>query len=66
MQEFCQSKIYHCYLAISGHHSNDMSSVNTLHERKVCSIPYNMQNELHFISVYRVYSVSTDFFYVDM
>jgi hypothetical protein len=35
--KFCESKTDHCHYVISGCHSNELSSIDTWHERKLCS-----------------------------
>jgi hypothetical protein len=41
-----------------GYHRNELSSVNMLRERKLCS--RSVSSEQSFVSVYRVYSLSID------
>jgi hypothetical protein len=45
-------------IVISSYHSNELLSINTLDERNLCSRSQTI--EQHFVSVYRVYSVSID------
>jgi hypothetical protein len=35
--KFFKPEIYHCHYSTSGNHNNELLSVNTLHERKLCS-----------------------------
>lgn len=48
--------------AISGYHGNEFSSVNTLHERNLCST--SRTTEESSVLVYRVYSESIDNIYM--
>jgi hypothetical protein len=36
-EKFCKRQTYRCHYAISGHHRNNLSSVNALLELKLCS-----------------------------
>jgi hypothetical protein len=56
--KFCKREIYHCHYAISDYHSNELSSVNTLQERKLCI--RSRMIEQSFVSAYRVYCVNID------
>jgi hypothetical protein len=53
-----EREIYHCHYPVSDYHSNELSNVKTLHERKLCS--RSRTSEHFFVSVYHVYSVSID------
>jgi hypothetical protein len=57
MQQFCKREIYYCEYEILDYHSNVLSSVNMLQERKLCS--RRCTSEM-FLFVYRVYNVSID------
>jgi hypothetical protein len=46
---------FHCHYVIPGYHSNEIPSVNTLHEHTQCSRLQTTQKS--FVPVYRVYSV---------
>jgi hypothetical protein len=50
--------LYASDLSISGYRGNKLSSVNTLHEHKLCSRSLN--SEQSFILVYCVYSLSNE------
>jgi hypothetical protein len=54
---YIQIAIYHCYNATSDRYSNELSIINTFHERELCS--RSRMNEQSFVSVYRAYSVNT-------
>jgi hypothetical protein len=53
---FCKRTIYHWHCAIWGCHSNELLSVNMMHERKFCDMSWT--NELPFDSVCPDYSAS--------
>jgi hypothetical protein len=74
-KKFCKHQIYHYRNAVSGYHSNALSNVNMLHEHKLCSglrmceqsfdsiVIHTVQQDAtiqHSVSMYCVYSVSTD------
>jgi hypothetical protein len=54
----CQREGYPCRYAISGYHSNELSSAKALHEYKLCST--SRMSEQSLLSVYSAYSVSTN------
>jgi hypothetical protein len=54
LKSFCKREIYRFRYAMSGYHSDGISSINMLHERTLCS--RSRTREQYFYSVYRVYS----------
>jgi hypothetical protein len=58
MKTFCKRKIYKCHYAISRHHSNELTSVNTLNECKLRG--KSRQSDRCFVPVYCIYSVNTE------
>jgi hypothetical protein len=54
---FFKCENYYCHYETSGCHSNDLSSVNSLYERKLFKIGTSEKN---FVLVYRICSLSTD------
>jgi hypothetical protein len=44
--KFCKRQIYRCQYTVSGYRSNELSIVNSLHERKLCSSPERVCNLL--------------------
>jgi hypothetical protein len=55
---FLKIEIYHYHYVISGYHGYELSGFNMVDERKLCC--RSRMNELSFVTVRRVYSVSTD------
>jgi hypothetical protein len=62
--KFCNDEWELWNYVISGYHRNELSIVNTLHERKLCS--RSRSSEQFFISLRCVYSVSTDHIFMWM
>jgi hypothetical protein len=55
---FCKYEICNCNYASSGYHGNELSSVNTLYERKLNSA--SRTSDHAFVFVYRVIFVKID------
>jgi hypothetical protein len=56
INKFCKYESHHCHYAILVYNSHELSSVNILHEHKLCN--GSRTSEQSFVLVYRVYPVS--------